>query len=51
MVAKSKYVPNRGDIVWLDFNPADQIRGVDWKKRNVKKIGTVQEYMKKLVLE
>lgn len=114
MVAKSKYVPNRGDIVWLDFNPvrgheqsgrrpalvispekynaksglvlvcpitlqvkgypfevefktksvhgvilSDQIRGVDWKERNAKKIGTVseavtttvREYMKKLVLE
>ena len=22
MVTKSKYVPGRGDVVWIDFNPA-----------------------------
>jgi mRNA interferase MazF len=114
MVARHTYVPGRGDIVWLDFNPirgheqggrrpalvisprkynaksglalvcpitsqikgypfevefktkpvqgvilADQVRGIDWPKRNAEKIGAVsesvitevQEYVKKLVLE
>ncbi len=114
MVARRAYVPNRGDIAWLDFNPirgheqggrrpafvisplkynsksglalvcpitsrikeypfevkfktktargvilADQVRGVDWKRRNAEKIDAVseavvtevQEFIKKLVLE
>jgi len=114
MVAKRSYIPERSDLVWLDFNPvrgheqkgkrpalvvsssgynaksglalvcpvtsqvkgypfevafktrnvqgvilADQIRGVDWKKRDAEKIcriseavvTEVQEYVKKLVLE
>lgn len=114
MVARRTYTPDRGDVVWLDFNPvrgheqggrrpalvispqkynaksglalvcpitsqikrypfevefktklvqgvilADQIRGIDWSKRNAEKISTVseavitevQEYLKKLVLE
>ena len=114
MVARHAYVPSRGDLVWLDFNPvrgheqsgrrpaliissekynaksglalvcpvtshvkgypfevgfktkvvqgvilADQIRGIDWEKRNAEKIGIVpemvvtevQEYVRKLVTE
>jgi mRNA interferase MazF len=114
MVTRRAYVPGRGDIVWLDFNPvrgheqsgrrpalivssrtynaksglalacpvtsqikgypfevafktkvvqgvilADQIRGIDWKRRNASKIGIVseavvaevQEYVKKLISE
>lgn len=114
MVIKRSYIPERGDIVWLDLNPvrgheqsgrrpalvispkrynaksglalacpitsqvkgypfeiglktkavqgvilADQIRGIDWSKRNAEKIGIVSEsvllevqnYVKMLVLE
>ena len=114
MVARHRYIPNRGDIVWLNFNPvrgheqggrrpaliisskkynaksglalvcpitsqikgypfevefrtktvhgvilADQIRGIDWARRSVEKIGVVsetvvtdvREYLKKLISE
>ena len=114
MVAKRAHVPDRGDVVWLDFNPtrgheqsgrrpafvispkrynakaglalicpitsqikgypfevafkikavhgailADQIRAVDWVRRDAEKIGAVpevviaevQECVKKLVLD
>jgi mRNA interferase MazF len=114
MVTKRAYVPERGDIIWLDFNPvrgheqsgrrpalimssrtynaksglalacpatsqvkgypfevafktravhgvilADQIRGIDWRRRNADKIGAaseavvaeVQEYVGKLISE
>ncbi len=114
MVAKHRFVPDRGDIIWLNFSPvrgheqggrrpaliissekynakselalvcpvtsqvkgypfevgfktkgvqgvilADQIRGVDWRRRSAEKIGTVseaviteaQEFVKKLITE
>ena len=35
MVA-SDYIPEKGDIVWLNFDPqiSDQIKNLDWRERD-----------------
>ena len=44
MVAKHKYVPNRGDIVWLDFDP---VRGHEQRGRRPALIISSEKYNSK----
>jgi hypothetical protein len=38
------YVPDRGDLVWLQFDPqADQLKSLDWRARKVKRIGRLSD--------
>ena len=48
----NNYIPDRGDIVWLNFNPitnekidgvvlSDQIKSLDWTKREIEKINVL----------
>ena len=45
MVTSRRWIPDRGDLIWLTVTPqagweqADQLRNVDWKERRAKLIG------------